>query len=110
MGTVKPRKRYLLFHVEAEKQLHEKNVKEAVFSGFQRLFGEVEAGRLGIRWVGFKPEERWGILLCSQEAVVKVRAALALLTSLEGGKARFSTVRVSGTLKSLREFLRERKP
>ena len=62
----------------------------------------------GLRWIESNPETGFGILRYNLEAVAQVRTTLAVSTSLNGGKIRLCTVRVSGTLKTLREFLREK--
>ena len=106
MGRVKPRKRYLLFHVEAETgRLEEQKIKGEVYESFKKLFGVTGLSKAGIRWVKFNPEQGFGIIRCSQEMVPQLRTSLAVIKNLENRKVRVCTVRVSGTLKTLRETL-----
>ncbi len=102
------RKRYLLFHVEAEGEAEGGPVKEAILNSYVRLFGLKGLGEAKLTWIGFDREKRLGILRCTHRALSKVRTALALTSAINGSKARICTVRVSGTIKSIKEFIGEK--
>ena len=102
------RKRYLLFHVELDGEAKEGSIREAILNSYVRLFGLEGLGEAKLTWIGFDREKRLGILRCTHKDLPKVRAALALTSTINGSKARICTVRVSGTIKSIREFIGEK--
>ena len=102
------RKRYLLIHVAKENgKIEGQKVREAIFNTYIRLFGLKGLGEAKLSWISFDGERNLGILRCSHRALPRVRAAIALTSTIEGLKARICTVRVSGTIKSIKDFVKE---
>ncbi|WP_309492354.1 Rpp14/Pop5 family protein [Candidatus Hecatella orcuttiae] len=100
----KARKRYLLFQVLSDSEkLEKKKVGQVLFHRFRLLFGAFGLSQSDLSFLAYDGEKKLGVLRCSHEYVEHVRATLALTAEVQGSKARFHVVRVSGTLKTLKE-------
>jgi RNase P/RNase MRP subunit POP5 len=102
------KRRYLLFHLTVEGDFRPKaeEVWKAVYEAYRRLFGLAGLSQAELAWIDYRGNSGFGILRCSHKAVARLRTALAIIGRLNGRRARICTVRVSGTIKTLKEALR----
>jgi RNase P/RNase MRP subunit POP5 len=82
-------------------------VRKAVYEAYRRLFGLAGLSQAELAWIGYMENLGLGILRCNHRAVSSLRAALAMTGTLNGRKARICTVRVSGTVKTLKEIVKQ---
>ena len=91
----RPRNRYVLFEVLGEEP---ENFENWFYKEFMKFFGEYGFSRIGFKLIQYK--ERKGILRCRREYVEKVIGFLALIK-----EPRVKSLKTSGTIKKLRNFL-----
>jgi len=96
-----PRTRHILFETDAE--FREDEVKKGINSAALRYFGEYGISFLNLRLIEYDSKTKTGILQCGRGKVDEVLAFLALITELNGKKARVITKRTSGTINKLKE-------
>lgn len=101
--TLRERNRYLVFKVNAEKPLSQKEVAQAVYATATRFLGELGASKVSLRFIEFDEKKQRGILKCNHKSVDEIRATLCVLTQAGGKKLAAQTLGVSGTLKKARE-------
>jgi len=97
------RRRYIAFKVLSESRLSPREVHSAILDSMTRLFGAKGLSEADLRLVSFDPSSGVGILRCSHRAVWMVRASLTLISNVSSSRASVHVVRVSGTIKALRE-------
>ncbi|MCX8176295.1 MAG: Rpp14/Pop5 family protein [Candidatus Bathyarchaeota archaeon] len=99
------RKRYILFKLISEEgDVEEDVVKKAVLNSFQTLFGLAGMGEAGFVLLCYDKQTSMGIIKCNHKFVNSLRASLTFIREINGKKMLAYTVRVSGTLKTLKEF------
>ena len=99
------RKRYVLYRVLCENDgLGKDSVRKAIYESFFRFFGFLGLSQARLIFIDYDENEKVGILACSHRFLELVRVSLALISQIDGKKVNIYTVRVSGTIKSLREF------
>lgn len=99
------RKRYVLYKVLCENDGFKKgSVRKAIYESFSRFFGFLGLSQAGLIFIDYNENEKMGILACSHRFLEPIRASLALISQIDGKKANVYTIRVSGTIKSLKEF------
>ncbi len=76
---------------------------DLVWGAVLRLFGEVGASVAGLSLVEFDGEDGFAVLRVGHTGLEMVRAALASVTHVGDKPLAVHVLRVSGTLKSLRE-------
>jgi len=97
------RKRYLAFKVVSEQPVSKGNVADAVWNAVLQLFGEYGASQANLALIEYDQEKSWGIIRCSHRAVEMVRASIASVTEINEKPVAIHVLRVSGTLKALRQ-------
>jgi RNase P/RNase MRP subunit POP5 len=103
------RRRYLLVHAVVENgETGGEKIKEAVFNSYSKLFGLEGLSEAKLTWLGFDEKKGLGIIRCTHKVLPKVRAALALTSTLNGQRVRICTVKVSGTIRSIKDFVESR--
>lgn len=100
------RRRYIAFKVLSESRLSPREVYSAILESMARLFGARGLSEANLRLVSFDPSKGVGILRCSHRAVWMVRASLALISHVSSSRVSMHAVRVSGTIRALREKVR----
>lgn len=99
------RKRYILYGILYEdSNLGECSVRKAIYESFLRFFGFFGLSQARLRFIDYDENGKMGVLMCSHKFLEPVRASLALINKINGKKVNIYTVRISGTIKSLREF------
>lgn len=106
-ASLRKRKRYIIFDVDAEDSISKNELSSAIWREALSLFGDVGTSDLGITLLEFDGNQ--GLLRCNHEAVEKVRAALASLHNVKGSRAVLRVTGVSGTIKAaIEKFKREK--
>lgn len=100
------RRRYLGFRVLSGSPLRSGEVYSAIIRSMLNLFGARGLSEADVKLLSFNPSNGFGILRCNHKAVWMVRAALAMVSHVGSSKASMYVVRVSGTVKALREKVR----
>lgn len=96
-----PRTRHILFEVEGN--FTEDEVKKGINSAALRFFGEYGISFLNLKLIEYDSGKKIGILQCDRSKVDEILGFLALITELNGKKARVISKRTSGTIKKLKE-------
>ncbi len=96
------RRRYLAIKVSSEKPVSRGNAMEALWNAVLQLFGEFGASQANLRFLEFDSPKDYAVVRCSHAALEMVRASIASVTEIDGKRAVFHVLGVSGTLKSLR--------
>jgi len=97
------KQRYLALKIESAESLEEEDVKDAVWSAVIQLFGEHGASQTGLYFVQYDRERKEAVLRCSHKALPVVHASVASVTKMKSKPASIHVLRVSGTLRALRE-------
>jgi RNase P/RNase MRP subunit POP5 len=95
------KRRYLAVNVVCKQQLNEKTVLDSVYASVQKLFGEHGASQTNLRMMKHVPEKNQFVIRCTHKMLEQVRAAITMVTEVEGKEVAFHVVAVSGTLKAL---------
>jgi len=96
-----PRTRHILF--ETDGKFTEDEVKKGINSAALRYFGEYGVSFLNLKLIEYDEKTKTGILQCDRSKVDEVLGFLALVTELNGKKARVISKRTSGTINKLKE-------
>lgn len=97
--TLRDKKRYLVFRVVGERRFSADEVKQAVGSVVLDNLGSFGAAEAGFRFIGFDAARQEGVVRVAVLAVLRVRAALALLANVNKCEAFIQVVRVCGSVK-----------
>lgn len=103
--TRRIRRRYLALKVESDRPFEDADIRQAVWSAVQRLFGEYGASQTGLFLVEYDKLRNLAVLRCSHTALPMVRASIASVTEIQNHTVAIHVLRVSGTLKALRKKL-----
>ncbi len=101
------RNRYLIFEIHSPQKIELNKLKllKHIFDATLRLFGEVGAASIHINLIDYNNDFQRGIIRCNHRAVVKLRAALAIIDEIGGLPVIVHVIKVTGTLKKAREIL-----
>jgi RNase P/RNase MRP subunit POP5 len=100
------RQRYILIDYLAEGPVEEKLILGALWHTFTRLFGEVNAGGVGLYVISHDVDARRLILRCAHSQRDNVITATTLTRKISGKRVAFCTRLTSGTLLSLKRKTR----
>jgi len=95
----------LALKVENEEPLSEKDLVGAIWNSILQLFGEYGASQTNLYLVEFTPKNGYAILRCSHKAVDVIRASVVAITRVNEKPVAIHVMRVSGTLRALRQKL-----
>ena len=106
MPAIKPtwrtKERYILFEAACEMPVGEADAKKAAYSAVLSFLGEYGWSLANPKFISYDAKSRLGILRCDHKEVAKVKAALALCSSIGGKKAALRLKKTSGTIAGLR--------
>jgi len=106
MPVIKPtwrtRQRYILFEAECEAPVYEADVKNAAYAAMLSFLGEYGWSLANPKLMRYDAAKKAGIMRCEHRETEKVKAALALCTSINGKKAALRLRKTSGTIAGLR--------
>ena len=105
MSVVKPtmreKRRYILYKVVAEEPISEEEIRRASYKAILSFLGEYGSSLANPKFIRFMEKEKLAIIRCSHTETEKVKAALALCSSIEGKRAALRLQRISGTIAGL---------
>ncbi len=104
------RQRYILVEYLAEGPVEDKQILGALWHTFTRLFGEVNAGGVGLYVISHDVDARRLVLRCAHTQRDNVITAATLTRKVSGKRVAFSTRVTSGTLLSLKRKSRALAP
>lgn len=107
MPVSRARRRYLAFRVHGGERVSQSEMWSVISSEVRYLYGVKGSAEADTRLIEYDPDTMLGILRCSHNYLREVRAALARVTEIGGGVASIRVLRVSGTIKTLREKIRQ---
>ena len=96
--VVKPKTRYVL--VKAEPNATAEKIFEEVRGKYREIFGLMGVAEADLRLYKIKDA---AVIRCRLETVPKLLFSTALISEINGVPSAIRTLRISGTLKSLRE-------
>ena len=103
--SLRDKKRYLVFELDSEKSLGEKDVSFAVKKLFLKLFGELGISKMNYQFILFSSKSKKGILKCRHTAVEDLKAGILLLKEVNGASIVPKTLKTSGTVKKAKSFV-----
>lgn len=96
------KRRYIVVHVTSDSRVDQKDFLAAVWKAVEKLYGEYGASKTGLALIDFEDEKKRATLRVMNAGIVIVRAALASVTRIGDTPVSLRVLRVSGTIKSLR--------
>ena len=106
--TLRDKNRYIAFEVVGEKAFTKEEVKRAIWSASLEFLGVMGSARAKPWFISFDEKEQRGIVRVDRKHVEELRLALTLVTEINGSRAIFRTLGVSGTIKRLRKKFLEK--
>ena len=94
--------RYLIFHVHSPLNLKSEDLKTALKKHMKSFLGVYGLSRNTFKLMTYDEENKLGILKCAQQSLEVIRAALALLSTINGEPSAIHVMKVSGTYKKAR--------
>lgn len=99
------RKRYVLFDIHyLSKPLDGRKVFVNICEMFKTIFGVIAYSSANLKLIEYNQNSYMGIIRVSHKYVESLRATIALIRQIDNEEVIFHIHRVSGTLKSLREY------
>lgn len=108
-SSMRGKKRYVLFELRSRGSLTKNLVESAIYSTFLREYGSIGVGRQKLRLVLFNPESGKGIVRCSLECLTEVKVGILFVQEVGQEKVVPRVIRVSGSMRKLKEFVSEPK-
>jgi RNase P/RNase MRP subunit POP5 len=99
--TLREKRRYLHFEVVCS-EASEEEAKQALYAGLLAFLGEQGVALANPKLIKYDAKTRRGILRCRRDALEAVRAAVALISSVDAKRARIDVINVSGSIKKAR--------
>jgi RNase P/RNase MRP subunit POP5 len=101
------KRRYLALQVDSDDVLSRREFMDAVWGAVVKLYGEYGASLTSLSLIDYDVEKKTAVVRTSLATVNLVRASLASVTSVAGKEAAVHVLAVSGTIKALREKLKQ---
>jgi len=102
--------RYLLVRFITNETVATKVIEQTVRRSVQDMVGKLGSAEMNVRLIGFQEADGRAVFRCKSESVEKLRAALALVTHVDGNPAAAMVLRSSGTIKALKARIPRRRP
>ncbi|MFH1447729.1 MAG: Rpp14/Pop5 family protein [Candidatus Micrarchaeota archaeon] len=100
--TIREKKRYIAFRIEAEVKLSEGELRNGLQDALLSFVGEFGYSKANPKIIQFNSANRFGIMRCVPEEMNAMRTSLALINSISGKKVAVRLLGASGTLRKLR--------
>lgn len=97
------KRRYLLLQIDSDGALSQRDFLDAAWGSITKLYGESGASCASLLLINFDEDTKRALVRVSLDALQPFRASLALITRIADREAAVHVVKVSGTIKSLRE-------
>ncbi|MDI3476023.1 MAG: ribonuclease protein subunit [Thermococcaceae archaeon] len=101
--TLRDKHRYIAFQVIGERPFKKDEVKKAVWEASLSALGFLGSARAKPWFIKFDEKTQAGIVRVDRKHVEELRFALTMLTEINGSRAIFRTLGVSGTIKRLKK-------
>ena len=106
--TLREKHRYIAFQLIGERPFRKGEVKKTIWEASLSTLGVLGSAKAKPWFIRFDEKSQTGIVRVDRKHVEELRFALTLVTEINGSKAIFRTLGVSGTIKRLkRKFLAE---
>lgn len=106
--TLRDKHRYIAFQIIGERPFKKDEIKRAIWDASLSTLGTLGSARTKPWFIKFDEKSQTGIVRVDRKHVEELRFALTLVTEINGSKAIFRTLGVSGTIKRLKKkFLAE---
>ena len=102
LPTLREKNRYVAFEVLSDSPISRGDVVKASWGGVLRFLGELGAAKTSLWVMDWDDASKTGVLKVSHSSLDDVRAALALVKEVNGSRAAFRVLGVSGTVKKAR--------
>jgi ribonuclease P/MRP protein subunit POP5 len=102
LPSLRERNRYIAFEIISDSDIARKDVVKAIWNSALQFLGELGASKTSIWVMDWDDKMKNGILKVNHKSVDDVRAAMALLKGINGGRAIFHVRGISGTVKKAR--------
>lgn len=103
---IKVKHRYLALKIDSNVNFSSKDLMDTIWRAILRLFGECNASKTGLKLIDYWAEKNLAIIRVTHTETEKVRAAVASVTKIAGATAAIHVITVSGTLKALRDKIK----
>jgi ribonuclease P/MRP protein subunit POP5 len=104
--TLRDKNRYIAFEIIGERPFKKEEVKRKIWEASLEFLGVLGSARAKPWFISFDEKSQRGIVRVERTHVEELRLALTLIRDINGSKALFRTLGVSGTIKRLkRKFL-----
>lgn len=102
----KPRKRYLIFRVIAEKEVDEESLRKALLTRFREVIGDLGLSQVNVKLILYEPKSGYGVLRYDHLHRDLVLLCLALIRNINGIRVSLIPYRTTGTIKRAQEILK----
>jgi RNase P/RNase MRP subunit POP5 len=85
-----------------------RTIEEVVVRSVEQMFGKFGAAEMKLRMIGLDSIGDKAAFRCALGSVEKLRAAVAMISQIEGQPAAAMVIRSSGTIKALRVRIQRR--
>ena len=106
--TNRNRQRYLLVRFLTKDPVSAQAIEDAVVHSVEHMFGNFGAAEMKVRMIGLDPVGDKAALRCALRSVEKLRAAVAMISHVNGQPAAAMVTRSSGTIKALKVRIQRR--
>ncbi|MFH1470122.1 MAG: Rpp14/Pop5 family protein [Candidatus Micrarchaeota archaeon] len=100
--TMRDKRRYVSFRIEAEGPISEKEAFDSLASSLLSFLGELGYSKANPKPMKFESSTGFGIIRCAVPEVDNVWAGLALISKINGKKAAVRLLANSGSIKKLK--------
>jgi ribonuclease P/MRP protein subunit POP5 len=94
--------RYLLVRFITKDAVTTKVIEQTVRRSVEDMVGKLGSAEMNVRFIGFQEADGRAVFRCKSGSVERLRAALALVTHVDGNPAAAMVLRSSGTIKALK--------
>jgi len=107
--TNRKSQRYLLVRFITNETVTTKAIEQTVRRSVQDMVGKLGSAEMNVRLIGFQEADGRAVFRCKSGSVERLRAALALVTHVDGNPAAAMVLRSSGTIKALKARIPRRR-
>ena len=97
--TMRKKRRYIHFKFESSLRLSESEARDELYKAILSFLGELGFSKANPRLVEFNDNS--GILMCSNQELQNIKAALALVSKIKGEDGCIRLLKVSGMIGKL---------
>jgi len=105
MPSLREKKRYLAFEVLSDAKLDVAHIAKSVWHGVLQFVGELGASQLGVIVLSDLFAKNRGVIRVSHLGVDRLKAALALIHTIDGHPVSVRSIAVSGNLAKMKKAI-----